>query len=91
MALCEQQCNQIASQLPTAQLRFLSGADNLERWSEQRIWDAILKDVQIVVSTHKVLLDALTHGFVHMTDLSLLVFDEGKCLLPEVLGRYRRL
>lgn len=90
MALCEQQYTQISSQLPTARLRFLSGADKVQFWSEQRIWDAVLKDIQIVVSTHQVLLDALTHGFVHMPDISLLVFDEGKSFLTERLGHYRR-
>jgi RecG-like helicase len=49
----------------------------MERWSEQRIWDAILDNVQIVVSTHAVLADALTHGFVKMSNLALLIFDEG--------------
>ena len=30
----------------------------------------------MVVCTHQVLLDALIHGFVHMRDIALLVFDE---------------
>jgi len=56
----------------------LIGSDNVDRWSEQRIWDAALSDVRIVVSTHAVLLDALGHGFVQMKRLALLVFDEGQ-------------
>jgi hypothetical protein len=56
----------------------LIGSDNIDRWSEQRIWDAALNNIQVVVSTHAVLADALTHGFVKMVDLALLIFDEGK-------------
>lgn len=55
----------------------LTGADNVDRWSEQRIWDAVLEEVRIVVSTHAVLADALSHGFVKMSRLALIVFDEG--------------
>jgi ERCC4-related helicase len=60
----------------------LVGSDGVARWSEQRIWDDILKNMQIVVSTHEVLFDALTHGFVNMLDFALLIFDEG--MLPQV-------
>jgi ERCC4-related helicase len=34
--------------------------------------------MQVIVSTHAVLADALTHGFVKMANLALLIFDEGK-------------
>jgi ERCC4-related helicase len=61
-------------------MRLLIGSDNVDRWSEQRIWDAALEDVQVVVSTHAVLADALSHGFVTMSKLALLVFDEGKLI-----------
>lgn len=53
------------------------GSDNVDRWSEQRIWDTVLENVRIVVSTHEVLADALSHGFVRIEELTLLVFDEG--------------
>lgn len=78
VALAEQQFNVISSQLPAFQIRFLSGADNVDHWSEQWIWDQVLNNVRIVVSTHQILLDALTHGFVGMARIALLVFDEGK-------------
>ena len=73
----------------------LSGADGVDFWTEQWIWDDVLKGIDIVVSTHQVtqnipveniqlsiltlqvLLDALVHGFVKMSQLALLVFDEG--------------
>jgi hypothetical protein len=60
--------------------RLLIGSDGVDRWSDPRTWTEILENKQIVVSTHKVLADALTHGFVNMLDLALLIFDEG--MLP---------
>lgn len=55
----------------------LSGADNVERWTTQEIWDAILSNIRIVVSTPQVLLDALSNGFLKLSRIALLVFDEG--------------
>lgn len=49
----------------------------MDLWTEQATWDAVLQDIQIVVSTHAVLADALTHGFVRIERLGLLIFDEG--------------
>ena len=57
-------------------MRLLTGGDNVHTWSES-IWDTILDGVRIVVSTYQVLLDALSHGFIGMDRLSLIVFDEG--------------
>ena len=76
MALAEQQYNVISTQLPSFQSRLLSGNDGIDRWSEQGIWDDALRNMNIVVCTHQVLLDALIHGFVHMQNIALLVFDE---------------
>jgi ERCC4-related helicase len=76
--LCTQQHDVVLSQLPAARTRLLIGSDNVDRWGEKRIWDAALDGVRIVVSTHAVLLDALGHGFVTMTRLALLIFDEGE-------------
>ena len=42
------------------------------------MWDEVLHNVRIVVSTHQILLDALTHGFLGLARISLLVFDEGE-------------
>jgi hypothetical protein len=50
----------------------------VDRWTEQHLWDSVLKNVKVVVSTYQILLDALTHAFVRMEDLALIVFDEGK-------------
>lgn len=80
VALCTQQLNAINLEIPAARTRLLIGSDNVDRWSEQRIWDAALEDVQVVVSTHAVLADALSHGFVTMSKLALLIFDEGQLI-----------
>jgi len=40
-----------------------------------------LNNVRIVVSTHQVLLEALTHGFVKLSKLALLIFDEGSIVI----------
>ncbi|EFQ99474.1 hypothetical protein MGYG_02485 [Nannizzia gypsea CBS 118893] len=74
--LAEQQYRAISSQLPAFQTKILTGADNLERWSTQKIWDAFLLNTRIVVSTPQVLLDALSNGFITLQRIALLIFDE---------------
>lgn len=78
MALCAQQHGYLRSYLPGVRTQLLTGADNVDRWSEQSIWDSVLEGVRIVVSTHAVLADALSHGFVAMRRLALIIFDEGE-------------
>jgi hypothetical protein len=48
--------------------------------TEQSLWDAVLDNVKVVVSTYQILLDALSHAFVRMESLALIVFDEGEPL-----------
>ena len=81
VALCMQQHEEIASQIPAAKTKILTGLDKVEFWTEQGIWDAVLQDIQVVVSTHAVLADALTHGFVRIDRLGLIIFDEGMFLV----------
>lgn len=78
MALCQQHSKSFQNNLPAYQLRTLIGDDNVERWTDQVIWDAVLKDIRIVISTYGVLHDALSHGFVTMSRLALCVIDEGR-------------
>lgn len=78
VALCFQQHEVITSQIPNVQIRLLTGLDNVDRWTEKSVWDKVLQDIRIVVSTHAVLFDALTHGFIRMSQLALIVFDEGR-------------
>lgn len=50
----------------------------MEHWKDKAIWDNALSGIKIAVSTYQVLYDALTHGFVKLSQMSLLIFDEGK-------------
>ncbi|KAI9823834.1 MAG: hypothetical protein M1819_001114 [Sarea resinae] len=91
VSLCQQQYEVISTLLPAFQCRFLSGIDNVEYWGEQHIWDAALTNVRIVVSTHQILFDALTHGFVSMNNLALIVFDEAHhCTQSHAANRIMR-
>lgn len=77
VSLCEQQYKVISSQIPAVRSRTITGLDKVDLWTDQNIWDAALHDVRIVISTHQVLADALGHGFVRMSRLALIVYDEG--------------
>lgn len=52
--------------------------DGAEYWTTREIWDKVLFNIDIVISTPRILLDALTYSFVSLRkgDLSLLVIDE---------------
>lgn len=80
VALCDQQFKVLKSQIPAVQIKFVSGNDKVDTWSEKGVWDDFLKNVGVVVSTYEILRDAISHAFVEMHTLSLLVFDEGKAL-----------
>ncbi|KAA8565230.1 hypothetical protein EYC84_010961 [Monilinia fructicola] len=86
VALCIQQNEYFQLHFPSILTKLLVGADGVDRWTEQRQWDAILEDVKIVVSSYQVLLDALTHGFVRMERLSLIIFDEAHNCLNKAPG-----
>ena len=47
-----------------------------------RCWPTVQRNVRVVVSTHQVLYDAISHAFVRLSRLSLLIFDEGKLRAP---------
>ncbi|TVY48374.1 Dicer-like protein [Lachnellula occidentalis] len=70
VSLCFQQYEYIKRHIPSVQVKFLSGADNVDRWTDPQHWDVVLKNVKILVSTYQILLDALTHGFVKMDSLA---------------------
>ena len=79
MTLCEQQHEVFQSNLPGFGYQLLCGRDDIELWTKQSDWNTVLHNVRVVLSTHQVLLDALTHGFVRLSKLALLIFDEGLC------------
>jgi ERCC4-related helicase len=72
-----QQHKVFQSELPGYNITLLCGTDGVEHWTDQSTWDAVLSNVRVVLSTHAVLLDALTHGFVKLPRVALLIFDEG--------------
>lgn len=86
--LCSQQLTHVSRQMPAVSMRMLTGDDGVDCWSSQEVWDTALRGSKVVFSTHAVLADALTHGFVKLQSLALLVFDEGKRyhfeLLPNI-------
>jgi ERCC4-related helicase/dsRNA-specific ribonuclease len=91
VTLCEQQYRVFQSHLPGFGVRVLSGNDNVDHWSEQIVWDSALKNIRIVLSTHQVLLDALTHAFVRLSRLALIIFDEAHhCTLNHPASRIMR-
>lgn len=72
-----QQHDVIVKNLPGYQSRLFLGSDNVQYWSTQKIWDDLLKNIRIVVSTPQILLDALGSGFVNINQVALIVIDEG--------------
>ncbi|KAK0635015.1 hypothetical protein B0T17DRAFT_26977 [Bombardia bombarda] len=74
--LATQQFEVLQAQIPAVQTKLICGADNVQAWSETRVWDAILLNVRIVVSTFQILFDAVSHAFVRLDSLSLIVIDE---------------
>jgi ERCC4-related helicase len=76
VVLAQQQHKYLSDQLPAYQSQLICGSDNVEHWSTPAIWNAVLCDIRIVVSTSRILLDALVHGFVRLSRIALLVFDE---------------
>ncbi|KAH8677366.1 hypothetical protein BX600DRAFT_506412 [Xylariales sp. PMI_506] len=76
VVLCEQQLGVLKAQIPGAEIKKLTGSDGVDTWSSTAVWDLFLKNANVVISTYQILLDALTHRFVRMETLSLIVIDE---------------
>lgn len=78
MSLAEQQFEAIRAQIPRVQSRLIKGSDNVDAWSTKPgVWDAVLLNNRIVVSTYQILSDAVSHGLVPLPSLCLIVIDEG--------------
>ncbi|VDC02152.1 unnamed protein product [Peniophora sp. CBMAI 1063] len=76
VALANQQYRVIKSSLPV-NVAMISGANEPDQWKDIKLWQRVLSDHRIVVTTHDVLLNALRHGYVKLgRDINLLVFDE---------------
>jgi ERCC4-related helicase len=84
VTLCEQQHRKLQESFPAVYSRLIVGSDNVECWKTQDVWDDVLRDQRIVVTTHAILSDALFHGFVVMQRLALLIYDEGMKIFPRL-------
>lgn len=73
-----QQFDVIRAQIPGVQSRFICGDDDVNAWSTKPgVWDAVLLNTRIVVSTYRILFDAVSHALVRLSSVGLLVVDEG--------------
>lgn len=78
MSLAEQQFKVIQTQIPNVQSKFICGSDNVQAWARKpRVWDEVLLNIRVVVSTERILFDAVSHAFVPLNSLGLIVIDEG--------------
>jgi dsRNA-specific ribonuclease/ERCC4-related helicase len=90
-ALSEQQCRVLQRTLTAYHIRSLTGADDVDKWTTKELWNAFLTGVHVVVGTPAVLADALAHGFVPLSRLSLCVFDEAhRCIKSDPMNRIMR-
>lgn len=88
VALAMQQKTVVEQNLSAYQVLSLTGVDGVDKWTDQRLWDAVLENVRVVISTPAILADALTHGFMKMSRLALLVFDEAhRCIKDHPMNR----
>lgn len=91
VALADQQHSVLQAQIAGLQSRLICGSDNVEAWSDQNIWDAALYNIRVVVSTFQILFDAVSHGFVRLDSLSLIVIDEAHhCVKKQSIARLMR-
>ena len=76
--LCRQQHERVKEAIPYAVTKCVVGEDGPELWGSSETWREVLNGVDIMFSTFAVLRDALAHAWLKITDLGLLIFDEGK-------------
>ncbi|KAJ5751466.1 ATP-dependent helicase dcl2 [Penicillium nucicola] len=81
--LCSQQLEYLSQYMPAVSMRMLTGDDGVDCWRNQSIWDNALQGMKVIFSTHAVLADALTHGFMLLNRLALIVFDEGNRIMRD--------
>ncbi|KAI0074129.1 P-loop containing nucleoside triphosphate hydrolase protein [Panus rudis PR-1116 ss-1] len=75
VALVEQQHSVISTATPVS-VGMVSGSSEPDQWKDATLWRKLLDTHRIMVTTPQILLDALSHGFVSLGEVSLLVFDE---------------
>ncbi|XP_076391381.1 endoribonuclease Dcr-2 isoform X2 [Megachile rotundata] len=53
----------------------LSGDCNVDFWKDQE-WNQQLEKYQVLVMTAQILVDALSHGYIYLRNINLIIFDE---------------
>ncbi|RYO98771.1 hypothetical protein DL763_002032 [Monosporascus cannonballus] len=53
VALCAQQFEVLKAQIPSVQIKLLSGGDNYDAWSEPRIWEDFLRNIMARYRSYK--------------------------------------
>ncbi|KAK3293477.1 uncharacterized protein B0H64DRAFT_444730 [Chaetomium fimeti] len=77
VSLAEQQFEAIRAQIPGVQSKLILGSDSVDAWSTMPgVWDAVLLNTRIVVSTYQILFDAVAHALIPLSSLGLVVIDE---------------
>ncbi|OQV01614.1 Ribonuclease III domain-containing protein [Cladophialophora immunda] len=76
VVLAYQQYRFLSQQLPAFQFRLITGMDSPDYWTTKDVWDQVLHNIHVVVSTPAILKQALNYGFISLAGISLLVFDE---------------
>nr|XP_026496410.1 endoribonuclease Dicer [Vanessa tameamea] len=72
--LVMQQTNMIKLLCPVDVIGY-SSEDNVDYWDKSK-WDIELTKYQVIVMTSQILSDLLTHRYISVEDISLLIFDE---------------
>ncbi|XP_032516970.2 endoribonuclease Dicer isoform X1 [Danaus plexippus] len=73
--LVAQQKKTIERSCPVHGVAGFSGEDNVDYWNKAQ-WDSELSKYQVIVMTCQILSDMLTHQYLQLKDISLLIFDE---------------
>ncbi|XP_026808824.1 endoribonuclease Dicer-like isoform X3 [Rhopalosiphum maidis] len=72
--LVMQQANNLRRHLPWT-IGTFSGDMNVDFWSQNH-WNGILENCHILVMTAQIYLNNLNHGYMHIKDANLIIFDE---------------
>nr|XP_040578741.1 endoribonuclease Dicer-like [Lepeophtheirus salmonis] len=75
LPLAHQQSRVIDEQCKFARVGKIVGEDGVDLWDSSK-WNEVINSLDIIVMIHQVLLDSLSHSFLTLSNISLLIFDE---------------
>ncbi|XP_049872216.1 endoribonuclease Dicer [Pectinophora gossypiella] len=73
--LVNQQKKVIRSLCPVKSVAGYSGEDGVDYWDKNK-WDSEMAQHEVIVMTSQILADMLTHSYIRIEDINLLIFDE---------------